>query len=88
MLHHRATWETQCILQSLINSCSVLFRKENNGEREVKERKLFLFQGSFPSQTPGTRIMETNNTLLQVGFARKFQHFLFQPSLCWEQTQG
>ena len=32
--------------------------------------------------------METNNTLLQVGFVRKFQNFLFQPTLCWEQMQG
>lgn len=44
MLHHRATWETQCILQSLINSCSVLFRKEDKGKGRQRRGSYFYFR--------------------------------------------
>ena len=42
-----------------------MFSKE--GRRERKKRKVVLFQGSVPSQTPWTSIIETGNILLQVG---------------------
>ena len=52
------------------------------------ERKLFLCPGPVSSQAPWTHVTERSSARLQVGFVRKFQSFLVQLSLCWEQTQG